>query len=296
MGENSGAVNMDWHILTTIPLLGLTSGWRGVRVGGKTLGMGGGLGSSNSPLVQAFDKAKADGDRAAMGRIAQQMNETRLKQKQAGSTAEPKMSVDPKTGEVTLDYSGMTAQQVKAYEAKMQKAAQRTVDDLGGETRRMGQMNLMESIQYSREQLKKLSPERLNDLDRRTARVMGEFIDTQNQLIDTLSREAGVTIPRPSTGLAPEARRALRGDAPAAQPARRMSLAESAAASSKKLAELRSQMERSDAAIAQSFGSVVRSGESVIRSLADMALDPENPVNKPGGLGGAQGRRQIGGS
>ncbi len=75
---------MDIHGLTTfLPLLGLTAGWRGVRIGGKTLGMGGGLGSSNSSLVQAFDKAKAEGDRAAMERIAKQMNETRLKQKQA---------------------------------------------------------------------------------------------------------------------------------------------------------------------------------------------------------------------
>ena len=69
---------MDWHILTMLPLLGLTNSWRGVRIGGKVIGGVGGLGASNNPAVQAFDKAKAAGDREGMERAARQLNEQRM--------------------------------------------------------------------------------------------------------------------------------------------------------------------------------------------------------------------------
>lgn len=126
-------MDMDWHILTMIPLVGLTAGWRGVRIGGKTLGMGGGLGSSNSPLVQAFDKAKAEGDRAAMERIARQMNEARLKQKQgktasdANKAAKPSrdfttsvsgnMTINDKTGDYILEEKFKGRDVYRVYEA-----------------------------------------------------------------------------------------------------------------------------------------------------------------------------------
>ncbi len=115
-------MDMDWHILTMIPLVGLTAGWRGVRIGGKTLGMGGGLGSSNSPLVQAFDKAKAEGDRAAMERIAKQMNETRLKQNEAKASA--------KTGSSAGATRRRTLQERIAKGDRVVEAAQRRLSNL----------------------------------------------------------------------------------------------------------------------------------------------------------------------
>ena len=74
---------MDWHILMTLPLLGLTNSWRGVRIGGKVIGGVGGLGASNNPLVQAFDKAKAAGDRDGMEKAARQLNEQRIERNRA---------------------------------------------------------------------------------------------------------------------------------------------------------------------------------------------------------------------
>ena len=45
----------------------------------------GGLGASNNPLVQAFDKAKAAGDRESMEKAARQLNEQRLERNRAES-------------------------------------------------------------------------------------------------------------------------------------------------------------------------------------------------------------------
>jgi hypothetical protein len=74
---------MDWHILTMLPLLGLQATWRGVRIGGQVVGDVGGFGASNNPLVQAFDKAKAAGDREGMEKAARQLNEQRMERKRA---------------------------------------------------------------------------------------------------------------------------------------------------------------------------------------------------------------------
>ena len=79
---------MDWHILTMLPLLGLTGTWRGVRIGGQVVGDVGGFGASNNPLVQAFDKAKAAGDREGMERAARQLNEQRMERNRAKSNAQ----------------------------------------------------------------------------------------------------------------------------------------------------------------------------------------------------------------
>lgn len=118
---------MDIHgLMGFIPLLGLTGGWRGVKIGGQPLGMGGGLGTSKDPLVQAFDKAKAEQDRASMENIARQMNELRLKENEAKAAkkqGEEKASSRPtslfdaklKKGDVkgALDQAIMSADQAK---------------------------------------------------------------------------------------------------------------------------------------------------------------------------------------
>lgn len=101
---------MDIHgLMGFIPLLGLTGGWRGVKIGGQTLGMGGGLGTSNDPLVQAFDKAKAEEDRTRMENIARQMNELRLKENEAKAAKKEQSQEKPSSRPTSL------------FEAKLKK-------------------------------------------------------------------------------------------------------------------------------------------------------------------------------
>ena len=63
--------DMDLHLLELLPLLGLTGQWRGYRVGGKMIGSH----KMSRSAKDAFDKARREGDRATVMKIADEQHE-----------------------------------------------------------------------------------------------------------------------------------------------------------------------------------------------------------------------------
>jgi hypothetical protein len=63
--------DMDLHLLELLPLLGLTGQWRGYRVGGKMIGSH----KMSRGAKDAFDKARREGDRATVMKIADEQHE-----------------------------------------------------------------------------------------------------------------------------------------------------------------------------------------------------------------------------
>jgi hypothetical protein len=278
---------IEW--IGVIPLLGLTGNWRGYRMGGKAIGDH----KMSTDLKKKCEAARASGNMDQAKAIADKAQAAKDKRK-AGVGGEPKMVVNPETGEMSFDYTGMSKAQIKAFESKM-SAAQASSDKAmkeweGSQTTKMGQMNFSEASEYAKQQLKKLDPDRIAAMDRDTARAMGQFIDTQNATIGRLADEMGVKVPR--IDLSAEAARslkqsqgkALKGDAPAKTPVSKMGMTELLKQKADALKKLES-LKQSDAELFGQFAKVVRAGDAAIKAI----VEPDSST----GLGGGKAQKQI---
>lgn len=261
---------LEW--LGLIPLLGLTGNWRGYRMGGKAIGGA----NMSTDMKKKFEAARAAGNMEQAKALADKAQSvTDAKKEKTGRGVEPTMKMNPETGEMTLDYTGMSKAQIKTFEAKLAKEsakAQKELDEIGfGETRKMNEMTLPESLKYASEQLKKISPEAINDLDRRTAKAMGQYIDSQNRLIDVLLDETGTPLVRPQlTAPAAKNLKALSGDAPKpSKPISQMGFLEASAETAKKLNEFQQRRQASQAGLNKAFTDAVRAGDAVVQTILD---------------------------
>ena len=267
-------------------LVGLTGNWRGYRMGGKAIGGA----SMSTDMKKKFEAARASGnmDQAkAIADKAQASNDARKEKSGKSQGVEPTMKMNPETGEMTLDYTGMSKAQIKAFETKLAKEsakAQRELDGLGfGETRKMNDMTLPESLEYAKQQLKKISPEAINDLDRRTARAMGQYIDSQNRLIDVLLDETGTPLVRPQlTAPAAKNLKALSGTAQKpSKPVSEMGFLEASAETAKKLNEFQQRRQASQTGLNNAFTDAVRAGDAVVRTILNESKAlPNQPKTK----------------
>ena len=191
---------MDLHILTMLPLLGLTTSWRGVRIGGKIIGGVGGLGGSSNPAVQAFDKAKAAGDREGMEKAARQLNEQRMEQNRA-SASKPisAQTRQPKTDAQRLAQSDRIVETARRRISNLEDRISGVQDRIrvAEQARREG-MQLVQTKQVKqRKQDGIVIPKTLRDeydpvlrVSRRKANAsqIAKIDDTINQLYEEMAR------------------------------------------------------------------------------------------------------------